>query len=82
MNTSLTLSLDDKVFSQVENLAQKQKIPLSELIENYLVSLVSVEKSKEKAINPVVRELTGVLPNMETSDYKKEYQDHLSEKYL
>jgi hypothetical protein len=82
MNTVLKLNLEDKVFAQVKNLAQEQKISLSELIENYLVSLVDAEKPKEKTINPVVRELTGVIPSTEAGDYEKEYQDYLSKKYL
>jgi Holliday junction resolvase RusA-like endonuclease len=81
MNATLTLSLEDKVFAQVENYVQEQEIPLSKLIENYLISLVSIKKSKRKTINPIVEELTGIIPDMETDNYKKEYQDYLTKKY-
>ena len=79
MNTKLTLNLNKEVLKQAKNYAKDNKLSLSKLIENYLDSLSKSSEDKPK-ISPLVESLTGVIPN-ENYDDKKDYKDHISQKY-
>ena len=79
MNTKLTLNLNKEVLKQAKNYAKDNKLSLSKLIENYLGSLSKSSGDKPK-ISPLVESLTGVIPN-ENYDDKKDYKDHISQKY-
>jgi hypothetical protein len=79
MNTKLTLNLDKSVIDQAKNYAKDNRVSLSKLIENYLDSLTKRSEKKSK-ISPLVQSLTGVIPNGNYDD-KKDYKEHLSEKY-
>jgi hypothetical protein len=79
MNTKLTLNLDKSVIDQAKNYAKDNRVSLSKLIENYLDSLTKRSDKKSK-ISPLVQSLTGVIPNGNYDD-KKDYKEHLSEKY-
>ena len=80
MNTKLTLNLDKGVIDQAKNYAKDNSVSLSKLIESYLDSLTKRSEKKSK-ISPLVKSLTGVIPSG-NYDYKKDYKDYLSEKYL
>jgi len=82
MDTKLTLKLDKNVIDKAKDYAASHKRSLSRIIESYLKSLVMQDDLNDKfEISPFVKNLaTGV--NMPTDlDYKKEYANHLSEKY-
>tara|TARA_R110000850_G_scaffold185840_1_gene311739 strand:+ start:190 stop:438 length:249 start_codon:yes stop_codon:yes gene_type:complete len=81
MNTKLTLKLDQEVIERAKKYASNQKLSLSKLVEAYLQSLTSNKDTDELEISPFVRSIsTGkkIAPDL---DYKKEYSDHLLEKY-
>lgn len=80
MNTKLTLNLNKEVLKQAKNYAKDNKLSLSKLIENYLDSLSKSSGNKPK-ISPLVESLTGVIPNGNYDD-KKDYKDHISQKYI
>ena len=80
METKLTLRLNDNVISRAKDYAQSHKISLSKLIESYLDS-VTKQKSEDIEITPLVKSLSGVIKLPADFDYKKEYSDHLTEKY-
>ena len=80
MNTKLTLNLDKHIIESAKNYAKNHKISLSQLIENYLHSLTKKEEKNSK-VSPLVESLTGIIPNSENSDYKKDYYDYLNKKY-
>lgn len=61
MQTKLTLRLDESVIRRAKSYAKKQKTNLSRMISDYFDSLQN-EASTEEPITPLVRELTGVLP--------------------
>jgi hypothetical protein len=80
METKLTLRLNNKVIIRAKEYAQSHKISLSKLIESYLDS-VTKQKSEDIEITPLVKSLSGVIKLPGDFDYKKEYADHLADKY-
>ena len=79
MDTKLTLSLDKDIIEDAKTYAKENEISLSKLVENYLHSLTE-SSSTGKRISPLVKSLTGVIPNG-TIDERKDYRDYLIEKY-
>lgn len=80
MDIKLTLRLNKKVIERAKNYAQNQKISLSKIIESYLNSITK-QKTGETEITPLVKSLSGVIELPDNYDHKKEYYDHLTEKY-
>lgn len=85
MNTKLTLKLDKFVIDKAKNYASAHKKSLSRIIESYLKSLINENDPKESddiKISPFVKSMaTGVnIPS--DFDYKKEYGDYLTQKYI
>ena len=82
MNTKLTLNLNKSVIEQAKDYAKNNRVSLSKLIENYLSSLTTKSEKKIKPkVSPLVKSLTGVIPDETKNDYKAGYHDYLSEKY-
>jgi len=82
METKLTLRLNDNVIKRAKTYARDHKISLSKMVESYLSSIAE-QKGKEtnQSITPLVESLSGVIDLPADFDYKKEYRDHLNEKY-
>lgn len=80
MSTKLTLNINESVIESAKSFAREHKTSLSKLIENYLSSLTK-EDNKESKISPLVESLTGVIPDNDPNDYRKEYYDYLEKKY-
>ena len=80
MNTKLTLRLNSNVIQRAKNWAQKNKTSLSKMIESYLNS-VTRQKSEDIEITPLIESLSGIIELPENYDHRKEYYDHISEKY-
>jgi hypothetical protein len=85
MDAKLTLKLDKNVVEKAKIYAAEQKISLSFLVENYLKAITFFEKTgenKDVKISEFVKSISignGEIPA--DFDYKKEYYDHLIEKY-
>jgi len=79
MESKLTLKLDRNVINNAKTYAKKQNISLSKLIENYL-NKITHDKNEIFDVTPLVESLTGII-DLKESDYRKEYNDFLSEKY-
>ena len=85
MDAKITLKLDKNVVEKAKIYAAEQKISLSFIVENYLKSVTSIEKNEtneEIKISEFVKSISignGEIPA--DFDYKKEYYDHLIEKY-
>ncbi len=75
MKTKLTLTLNKEIIEQAKSYAKNNDMSLSILIETYLNSL-----TKKANISPLVESLTRVIPD-ENCDYKKDYNDYLSQKH-
>ncbi|MBS1651288.1 MAG: hypothetical protein JSU07_04680 [Bacteroidetes bacterium] len=80
MTTKLTLTIDDSVILIAKKYAKQKGKSLSDIIENYLMSLTSKE-SKEEKISPKILELIGVIKLPNNFDYKKELAKALTKKY-
>jgi hypothetical protein len=85
MDTKLTLKLDKNVIEKAKIYAAQQKRSLSDVVENYLKAVTSMEKTDandEIKISEFVKSISignGEIPA--DFDYKKARQDYLIEKY-
>ncbi len=81
METKLTLRLNENVIKRAKEYARNHKISLSKMIESYLDSVTKQKDEKNTIITPLVESLSGVINLPDDFDYKKEYRDHISDKY-
>lgn len=81
MDTKLTLSIDKEIIEEAKKYARKRNTSLSNLIENYLVSVTRTGKSQGNEITPLVKSLSGVLKLGKIEDQKKAYTEFLVNKY-
>jgi len=81
MNTKLTLSLEHEVIEKAKAYARTNGRSLSDIIENYLKSVILREKDPMPEMTPLVKSLKGAFPPPESWDYKNELQKILSDKY-
>lgn len=79
MDTKLTIKLDGDIIENAKIYAKKRKTSLSKLIESYLSLLTTANDNPE--ITPLVKSLSGVITLPEDFDYKKEYKNHILNKY-
>ena len=79
MNTKLTLTLEKEIIEQAKLYAKQKGRSLSDLIENYLKSLVGNQDKKK--LSPRVKKLLGSISLPANFDHKKAYGDYLSNKY-
>ncbi len=80
MTTKLTLTIDDSVISIAKKYAKQKGKSLSDIVENYLMSLTSKE-NKEEHISPRILKLMGAIELPVNFDYKKELTKALAKKY-
>ena len=80
MITKLTLTIDDSVISTAKKYAKQKGKSLSDIVENYLMSLTSKE-NKDESISPRILKLMGAVELPDNFDYKKELTKGLSKKY-
>jgi hypothetical protein len=84
MNTKLTLKLDKDVIEKAKEYASTQKRSLSKIIETFLQTLANQDNVKyddEIQISQFVKSMTSGVNIPPDFDYKKEYTNHLIEKY-
>ena len=81
MDTKLTLKLNQKIIEKAKAYASNKKISLSRIVEVYLQSLTSEHGLTEFEISPFVKSIATGTEIPSDLDYKKEYADHLMEKY-
>ncbi|MBU6325631.1 MAG: hypothetical protein KJS92_09100 [Bacteroidetes bacterium] len=80
MDTKLTLKLDESVIVKAKEYAKNHQTSLSRLVENYLQQITR-GTPETLPLTPLVRSLSGVLDLPADFDAKKDYTDHLAEKY-
>lgn len=80
MTTKLTLTIDDSVIVMAKNYAKQTGKSLSDIVENYLMSLTSKEK-KEEGISPRIMNLVGAVKLPKDFDYKKELGKAIAKKH-
>lgn len=84
MSTKLTLTVDKNIIEEAKKYAKSKGKSLSNLIEEYLKSLIEVKKEEPIfEISPLVASLWGSVSIQEESrDYKELLSEELSKKYL
>ena len=80
MTTKLTLTIDYSVISIAKKYAKQKGKSLSDIVENYLMSLTSKENNDE-SISPRILKLMGAIELPDNFDYKKELTKGLAKKY-
>ncbi len=84
MENPFPLKIDKKLLKKANKYAKNNKKTLSEIIESYLRLLVLGEKSESTEviiISDFVKSLSVKTNLSHDLDYKKEFQNHLIEKY-
>jgi Family of unknown function (DUF6364) len=84
MDAKITLKFDQQVVENAKLYAKKQNRSLSRIIESYLQSLTNDSVNKDKTeiiISDFVKNMTSKNGVSSDLDYKKEYSNHISEKY-
>ncbi|MBB4118111.1 type 1 glutamine amidotransferase [Mesonia hippocampi] len=83
MNTKLTLTIERDIIERAKSYAKDKNRSLSDIIENYLKTLIEKEqKNEDQKLNPIVESLKGSFKMPKNMDYKKELKNRLEEKYL
>ena len=80
MTTKLTLTIDDSVIAIAKKYAKQNGKSLSDIVENYLMSLSSKGNTEEN-ISPSILKLMGSIKLPDNYDYKKELTKGLAKKY-
>ena len=81
MNAKLTLKLDKKAIERAKRYAKKSNQSLSSLVQNYFNVLSEKYEVDENEFSKIVQDLSGIIELDEPFDHKKEYRDHIMEKY-
>lgn len=80
METKLTLRLNKRVIDKAKDYAHNHNISLSKVVESYLESITK-QNPVATEISPLVESLSGVIQLDENFNYRKDYSNHLAEKY-
>ncbi len=83
MATKLTITVNKTIIEEAKSYAKSQGRSLSNLIEEYLKSVVNKKKQeKDFEISPVVKSLWGsVKPISNSMDYKDILSEEILKKY-
>jgi len=82
MDAKLTLALDQHVIERAKQYAMKKNTSVSKLVENFLAKITLSDAENDPVeISPLVKKLSGVMTLPQDFDPKKEYGDHLLNKY-
>lgn len=81
MDTKLTLKLNKRIIEKAKEYASDKRMSLSRIVESYLQSLVSEKEITEFEISPFIKSISTGSKIPTDLDYKKEYSDHLLQKY-
>jgi hypothetical protein len=83
MNAKLTLSIEQDVIERAKKYAQSTRRSISALVEDYLSSISAEnQESPHRALNPITRDLAGIIKTKNTADYEDILTNALMEKYL
>ena len=76
------MNLYQEIIEKAKIFASQKKVSLSRIIENYLNSLTNDSKNDNSIeISPFVKSLSSGKKMPTDLDYKKEYSEHLMNKY-
>lgn len=80
MTTKLTLTVEKSVIERAKLYAKNTGRSLSELIENYLITITEVSIDGE--LSPKLQKIVGVVSLPENFDEKEELRSALEKKHL
>ena len=80
MTSKLTLSIDKELVPKAKAYARKTGRSLSDLVESYLRSIVSVSQGSTE-FSPIVRSLKGSFRLPKDIDYREEIRAAIAEKH-
>lgn len=80
MDKKLTLKLDRDVIERAKKYARGNKTSISRIVENYL-SIVTSDQVNSPEVTPVVKSISGVLPEKNDEELRNEYSEYLEKKY-
>ena len=80
MKTKLSLRIEASLLAAAKEYAKNEGKSLSDIVENYLTSLTTNEKSEED-ISPKILKLMGTINLTEVGDYKKILTKSLAKKF-
>jgi hypothetical protein len=81
MNTKLTLTIDDKVIDSAKKYAREKGKSLSDIVENYLKSIILKEDKEDTSISPKILKLMGSVKLPPNFEYKAALGKALAKKY-
>ncbi|HEY0246141.1 MAG TPA: DUF6364 family protein [Mucilaginibacter sp.] len=81
MTTKLTLTVEKRVIEKAKSYAKHTNRSLSELVENYLETLVEESTEKEQ-LSPRLKGIAGIIKLPNDFDEKKELSAYLEGKHL
>ncbi|MCL2294570.1 MAG: DUF6364 family protein [Spirochaetes bacterium] len=83
MNTAVTLHIDKNVIKKAEIYAKNAKKPLSQLVEEYLLSISSnMDNENKMPLGPITSQLAGIIKLDRDINHKELLTDAITEKYL
>lgn len=84
MPTKLTLTLEKEIIEQAKAYAQAHNRSLSNLIEEFLRTIIKADQETGIELTPLVKSLKGSvkMPESGSFDEKKLLEDELMKKYL
>ena len=82
MTTKLTLTIEDEVIEKAKTYAKHRGHSLSNIVENYLKSVINETKINKTELTPIVKSLKGSFKAPAEFNYKKELSKGLIKKYL
>ena len=82
MDTILTLNIDRNVIENAEIYAKNTRKTVSQLVEEYLVTISSNNWLKNNSLGPITEQLAGIIKLDKEVYYKENLTSALMEKYL
>ena len=82
METVLKLNIDQNVVENAEIYAKYTKKTVSQLVEEYLLSIPSNNTVDNKKLGPITSQLAGIIRLDKNINHKELLTDALMEKYL
>ena len=82
MESILTINIDKNVIENIEIYAKNTKKTVSQLVEEYLLSISSNARDNYRPLGPITAQIAGIIKMDKTIDHKQLISDALMEKYL
>jgi len=82
MGTILTLNIDQNVVDKAEIYAKHSKKTVSQLVEEYLLSISSRSKNENIELGAITSQLAGIIELDDNTNYKDLLTDTLTERYI